>query len=106
MINKMIEKCSWCNVDTGLLVLRVGVGAIFIMSGWTKAADLSLTVGMFATMGFSAFCAYLVTAVELVGGIAVLFGIYSRVAALLLAIVMLVASYELRANPQMMITPL
>ena len=105
MLNSMIKKSSWCNTDSALLVLRIGVGAIFIMTGWMKFSDLPGTVGFFATMGFSAFWAYLVTAVELLGGISVLLGFYTRIAAKLLAIVMLVAIYELRTQPQMVITP-
>lgn len=106
MIDTMMKKCSWCNTDSGLLVLRIGVGAIFIMTGWMKVSDLSATVGFFATLGFSAFWAYLVTAVELLGGIAVLLGIYSRVATILLSIVMIVATYELFPNLQVAQLPL
>ena len=91
MFNSIIKKCSWCNVDAGLLVLRIGVAGIFIMTGWMKVSDLPGTVGFFASMGFGAFWAYLVTAVELLGGVAVLLGIYTRVAAKLLAIIMVVA---------------
>ncbi len=32
MINSVIKKCSWFSVNSGLLVLRVGVGAIFILT--------------------------------------------------------------------------
>lgn len=101
-----LNKFPWCNTDTGLLVLRIGVGAIFIFSGWAKAADLQSTLGFFASMGFSAFWAYLVIAVELVGGIATLLGIYSRLATALLSIVMIVAIYESRASIGMAITPI
>ena len=43
MINKIIKKCSWCNVDAGLLVLRIGIALIFIMAGGMKVANLSGT---------------------------------------------------------------
>ena len=61
----------------------------------------------FATLGFSAFWAYLASWVELLGGIAVLLGIgiYTRVAAKLLSIVMLVAIYLLRDNFTMVMLP-
>lgn len=87
-----MKKCSWCNTDAGLLALRIGVGSIFIMTGWMKASSMSMTIGFFASLGFAAFWTYLVTAVELFGGIAILLGIYTRVAAGLLAIVMIVAA--------------
>jgi len=105
MFAKILKQYSWVNADSGLLVLRIGVGVIFFMSGWMKAADMSATVGFFASVGFSAFWAYLVTAVELVGGAFVVLGIYARTSALLLAIIMVVASYVVSGNPQAMITP-
>src|SRR3989344_6474550 len=101
MLNSMIRKCSWCNTDSGLLVLRIGVAAIFITTGWVKLSDMSGTVGFFASLGFAPFWAYLVTGVELVGGLMVLFGVQARVAAAFLAVVMLVATYELLTKPHM-----
>jgi putative oxidoreductase len=106
MINKMVSKCSCFNTDAGLLVLRIGLGAIFIFAGWQKVADLHGTVGMFASMGFAPFLAYLVSFVEFVGGICVLLGMFTRPFAVLLAITMLVAAYITRANPMMSMFPL
>ena len=105
MLNSMIKKFPWSNTDCGLLILRIGVGAIFITTGWIKFSDLPGTVGFFAALGFSAFWAYLVTAIELLGGLSVLLGFYTRIAAALLGIVMLVAIYELRSTPAMLIAP-
>ncbi|MFZ1020094.1 MAG: DoxX family protein [Minisyncoccia bacterium] len=106
-IERMYKKFSWVNADTGLLFLRFGVGAIFIATGWMKVSDMHATVGFFATLGFSAFWAYLASWVELLGGITVLLGIgiYTRVAAKLLSIVMLVAIYLLRDNFTMVMLP-
>lgn len=98
MMNAMCKKYSWCSADLGLLVLRIGVGLIFIITGWLKVSDLTATVGQFSQMGFAPFWAYLVSFVELIGGVALLLGIYTRIAAGLLAIVMLVASYKLFPN--------
>ena len=105
MFNTMLKKCSWCNVNAGLLALRIGVGAIFIFSGWMKVSDLTVTVGQFGSMGFAPFWAYLVSFVELLGGIAVLLGIYTRLATALLTIVMIVAIYVVSGNIQMAMTP-
>jgi len=98
----MIKKIPKCNVDAGLLVLRIGVGLIFVVSGWMKVSNLSMTMGYFAQMGFSAFWVYLVSLVELVGGVAVLLGTYTRFFSGLLAIVMLVAIYVVGANMAVM----
>jgi len=86
-------------------VLRVGVGAIFIYAGWGKVSDLAGTVVFFGTLGFAPFWAYLVSFVELLGGIVVLLGVYTRIAAALLSVVMIVAVYKTWGNPQMMMTP-
>jgi putative oxidoreductase len=95
------------NNNTGLLLLRIGVGVIFIITGWMKFSNMPATVGYFSSLGFSAFWAYLVMIVELLGGITVLLGIdvYTRVSAKLLCIVMLVAMFILRTNFQLEMTP-
>ena len=92
-------------MNTGLLVLRVGIGALFIMAGWMKVADMHATVGMFASMGINTFWAYVASYAELLGGVAVLLGVFTHFAAAVLAFVMLVAVYETRSNMQMMMTP-
>ena len=99
-MERMLAKFPWVNTDTGILALRIGVGALFIMTGWIKITDLHATVGFFGSLGFAAFWAYLVTLVELLGGITVLLGlgIYTRNAAKLLAIVMLVVVYLTHFN--------
>jgi uncharacterized membrane protein YphA (DoxX/SURF4 family) len=59
MMDSVCKKCSWMNnKDLGILILRIGVGAIFIFAGWEKVKDLGATVAMFGTMGFSPFWAY------------------------------------------------
>ena len=102
----MIKKPSVCTTDNGLLALRIGVGAIFIFSGWMKVSNLQATVGMFASMGFGAFWAYLASFAELLGGIAVLLGAYTRAFSFILMIVMIVAVYTLRANIELAMTPI
>lgn len=106
----MIQRCSWCrawcNTDTGLLALRIGVGIIFIVAGWGKFTDIGATVGFFATLGFPAFLAYLVTAVELLGGVAVILGVFTRTAGALLAITMAVAIVVTYKDISTVFTPL
>lgn len=106
MMDKIMKKCSWCNTDSALLVLRIGVGIIFLITGYMKASDMTGTVGFFTSLGFNAFWAYLVTAVELLGGATVLLGIYTRIGAKLLAIVMIVAIYVLRHDITMALAPI
>lgn len=79
--------------DTGLLFLRLALAAVFIAHGWSKWSNLEGTVGFFAMLGVPAFLAYAVAAVELLGGLAMLAGVWTEVAGPLLAAVMIGAIY-------------
>jgi putative oxidoreductase len=105
MMNSICKKFPWQNKSAGLLVLRIGVGVIFIFTGWMKVSDLAGTVGQFGAMGFAPFWAYLVSFVELLGGVGVLLGIGTRIAAKLLTIIMMVAIYKLWGNLPLVMTP-
>ncbi|HXT48897.1 MAG TPA: DoxX family protein [Gemmatimonadaceae bacterium] len=81
--------------DTALLVLRLVVGTIFIMHGYQKVFTIGIAsiTTMFTHMGvpFAALVAPLVAVLELVGGIAIVLGVVTRIAGLLLAIDMFCA---------------
>lgn len=84
--------CSKCgNSDIGLLLIRIAVAAVFLAFGWMKISNMSGTIGFFGQLGLGAFWAYVATAVELLGGIAVLLGVFMVPATILLAIIMVVA---------------
>lgn len=105
MLPKIHKKCSWMNSDTGILILRIGVAAIFIMAGWMKVSNLSQTVAMFGTMGIGAVWAYIASFSELIGGILVLLGIFTRPGATLLAITMGVAISLTYKDMALVMTP-
>ena len=79
----------------GLTVLRVVTGVIFLMHAWQKLAIFGIPgfTGFLAQAGVPApgIAAVVVTAVELIGGLALVVGLGTRWAALLLAFDMLVA---------------
>jgi len=52
------------------------------------------TIGFFASLGFSAFWAYLVAYVEFLGGIAFILGIAVRYFGVLTSVIMLVAMFK------------
>ena len=79
------------NPDLGLLLLRLAVGIIFFAHGWAKFADMTNTITFFFFFGMPSIVAYLVAAIELVGGLALILGLYTDLVALLLTIVMVVA---------------
>ena len=88
MIPSLIFYADWA-----LLILRVVVGIIFIAHGWPKFKNLKQNAQNFAMMGFKpgAFWGTIVAFVELLGGLALIAGFFTQIAALLLAIDMLVA---------------
>ncbi len=86
------------NTDLGLLLVRVGLGLVFIAHGWAKIDGMDGTIGFFASIGLSAFWAYLVAYVEFIGGIAMLVGLFTNWAGMLLAVVMIVAIAMLKLS--------
>jgi putative oxidoreductase len=79
--------------DFALTVLRVLIGVVFVAHGYQKLAIFTLpgTVGAFTQMGIPlpALAAPVVAAAELLGGAALIAGLWTRAAAALLALDML-----------------
>jgi putative oxidoreductase len=75
--------------DVILLVVRVGLGVIFLAHGWQKfdTFGVDATAKAFAGMGIPAptASAYFATAVEVLGGAALILGALTTLAGLLLA---------------------
>ena len=84
-------------VDVGLFIVRLALGIIFIahggqkMFGWFGGRGLEATVTGFAGMGIPTVFGYLAAFTEFFGGVAVLIGLLSRLAALGLTVTMAVA---------------
>jgi putative oxidoreductase len=74
--------------DAGLLSVRLGLAAVFIVHGAMKLADVSATMTMFEGMELPAALGVIVGIVELLGGTAMLLGVYVRYAGYALAAVM------------------
>jgi putative oxidoreductase len=70
-----------------LLLGRVLLSAMFILAGFSKLAAIGGTAGWFASIGlpFPTLVTVLVGLLELVGGLAILVGFQTRIAALALA---------------------
>lgn len=79
----------------GIALLRVSLGVMWIAHALLKLFVFTLpgTAQFFTSIGFPGFLAYPVFAVELLGGLALLLGIYARQAALALVPVMAVAAW-------------
>ena len=70
----------------GLLVLRVALGASFMFHGYPKLSDPAHWLKAFQGYGFPGYFAYISGILELFGGGLLILGLFTRGAALLLAI--------------------
>src|SRR5688500_16043187 len=77
--------------ELGPLALRTGLGSVFLAHAYAKAFLFTLpgTAQFFAQHGFPGWTAYPVFAAELLGGLALLVGFRTRLAAVALIPVML-----------------
>ncbi|HEY3368399.1 MAG TPA: DoxX family protein [Symbiobacteriaceae bacterium] len=82
------------------VILRLALGAVFIVHGWPKLAHAATLVPFFARIGLPAPHAMvlMIGAVEVVGGLMLLAGIGTRIAAALLAANMLGAIVTTKLN--------
>ena len=97
MINTGARFAKW-----GMLPLRIVVGLVFLMHGGQKLFIFGLagTADIMGKLGLPLpiVCAAIVIAVELLGGLAILLGVFARVASALLAFEMVVAIIVARVH--------
>ncbi|RID85096.1 DoxX family protein [Peribacillus asahii] len=87
------------NYELGSLVLRVVLGVSFLIHGLIKFNDgIANTAGWFDSIGIPGFMAYVVALIEVVGGIAMILGIGTRIVAALFAVVMLGAIFTVKLS--------
>jgi putative oxidoreductase len=93
-----IEKCATKCRPYAAIPLRLALGIGFMMHGLQKlgaidGTNIDKVSGFFGSLGFApaTFWAWVVALVETIGGAMVLIGLWTPIAAMLLAIVMLVA---------------
>lgn len=72
----------------GLLALRVALGASFLFHGYPKISDPARWLKAFPGFGFPSYFAYVSGLLEVFGGGLLILGLFTRGAALLLAIEM------------------
>lgn len=97
MIHRGARFAKW-----GMLPLRIVVGLVFLMHGGQKLFIFGLagTADIMGKLGLPLpiVCAAIVIAVELLGGLAILLGVFARVAGALLAFEMVVAIIVARVH--------
>ncbi len=86
---------SSSSTDLGIATLRLSLGVMWVAHALLKLLVFTLpgTAQFFTSIGFPGFLAYPVFAVELLGGGALLLGLYARQVALALVPVLVVAAW-------------
>lgn len=74
-----------------MLLIRLAVAFVFIQHGVQKLGNMPMTVGFFGTLGMPAALAWVVAIGEVLAGVLVLLGAWTKWAGYFVAIVMLVA---------------
>ena len=88
-------QASPASPQIGILILRVSLGLMWIAHALLKLLVFTLpgTAEYFTSIGFAGALAYTVFAAKLLGGTALVLGVYARQAALALVPVMAVAAW-------------
>jgi len=92
-----MEKSSYAPVP-----LRVAMGIIFAVAGYSKLVGIGGTIEYFAKLGFPlpVITAWFIALLELGGGIALILGVFVRYLGLLYAIEFVVASFWVKLPMQ------
>jgi putative oxidoreductase len=91
---------SYSNSDYAAFALRVSSGALFVAHGWLKVSVFTIagTVGYFESLGLPGILAYLTIVAEIVGGMALILGVATRLVSLALIPVLLGATWAHAGN--------
>jgi putative oxidoreductase len=83
------------NADFAATILRVTMGVLFLTHVWMKLVRFTPagTVAFFESLGLPSFMAYVVIVAELLGGIALILGLWSRWVSLALLPILLGSIY-------------
>lgn len=85
--------------DVALLASRVLLALMFVMAGWSKIGGYAGTQGYMEAMGVPGFMLPLVILLELGGGLAIVFGLFTRSLSVLLAGFTLMAAFIFHYQP-------
>lgn len=88
-MNKIIN----VRADIALLVTRLIIGGIFINAGWMKVTNMDMILGFFSALGIPTFITYIVAYGELIAGILLVLGLFTRYASLFVTVVIIVATF-------------
>jgi uncharacterized membrane protein YphA (DoxX/SURF4 family) len=82
-------------MHVGLLVMRVVLGLFFVAHAVIKWQNVAENQLFFTSIGLAAFWVHVVAAIELLGGLALILGVFTCLGGSLIAVVQLVAAYKM-----------
>jgi putative oxidoreductase len=87
------------NNEIGAFILRVTLGALFFIHGMVKfQGGIENIVGWFSSIGLPGFMAYAVALLEIIGGIALIIGLGTRIVSILLSLLMIGAILKVKLS--------
>lgn len=85
------------NHQLGAFILRVVLGISFSIHGFVKfQGGIGNIAGWFESIGLPGFLAYVIATIELLGGLALILGLGTRLVSALLAIIMIGATVKVK----------
>jgi putative oxidoreductase len=89
------QSSDHARIETGALLLRLGLGTMFIAHALLKYYVFTLpgTAQFFASLGLPSILGYFTFAAELVGGVLLVLGVYTRYVALALVPILIGATW-------------
>ncbi|WP_042457196.1 DoxX family protein [Neobacillus dielmonensis] len=85
--------------EIGTLILRVTLGALFLIHGIVKfQGGIENTVGWFSSIGIPGFMAYAVALIEIIGGVALIIGFATRYVSALYVLLMIGAIVKVKLS--------
>ncbi|WP_264740801.1 DoxX family protein [Cytobacillus firmus] len=83
--------------EASTLILRIVLGISFFIHGLSKfQGGIENTVGWFSSIGLPGFLAYGVALIEVVGGIALVLGLFTRIVAIIFVLLMVGAVIKVK----------
>ena len=79
--------------DAGLFIVRAATAYVFIEHGIAKVTNIAMPVAMMAHFGFPGWVGMFIAWLEVIGGIALVLGIFTRVFAVAFLIEMIFAVF-------------
>jgi putative oxidoreductase len=87
------------NNEIGAFILRVTLGALFLIHGIVKfQGGIENIVGWFSSIGLPGFMAYAVALIEIIGGIALMIGLGTKIVSVLLSLLMIGAILKVKLS--------